>query len=186
MRPEELENRLAAIERRVSWLEAALLNATRDGRAAAAHPVQSPLAEHRGHSRAAATPAPSDDRSVIGAVLGWGGGVALLLAAAYLIRLGIDSGWLTPVRQVGLAALFGLALIGSGFLWRGQIGGYAGLLPAVGIAMLFLSIYGGQLYYHILGQKDAGVAVIAVCAASLWLCRAFKSDLYAFFAVLGS
>jgi Predicted membrane protein (DUF2339) len=34
-------------------------------------------------------------------------------------------------------------------------------------------------------MKAATAAVIFVCAGSLWLCRAFKSDLYALFAVAG-
>jgi uncharacterized membrane protein len=78
--------------------------------------------------------------------LGWGGAVAFALAASYLIRLAIDTGWLTPVRQVAFAAIAGLVLIGTGFALRNFDRQYAGLLPAGGIAILFLSIYGGHLY----------------------------------------
>jgi uncharacterized membrane protein len=62
-------------------------------------------------------------------VLGWAGAFALVLAASYLIRLGIDSGWLTPARQVGIAALFGLTLIAAGFFLDASARRYAGLLP---------------------------------------------------------
>ena len=119
-------------------------------------------------------------------ILGWGGALALVLAAAYLIRLAIDTGWLTPVRQVGLAAIAGLALIGAGLALRGVNRAYAGLLPAAGIVVLFLSVYGAHLYYGFLGAPAAAVAVIGICVVSLWLCRAFESDLYALFAVAGS
>lgn len=123
---------------------------------------------------------------MVGNVLGWGGALALVLAASYLIRLAIDSGWLTPLRQVTFAAIFGLLLVGAGFVLRRKYRDYAGLLPAAGIAILFLAIYGGHLYHHILALKEAGVAVVVICAVSLWLCRAFDSDLYALFAVAGS
>jgi uncharacterized membrane protein len=123
---------------------------------------------------------------MVGNVLGWGGALALVLAASYLIRLAIDSGWLTPIRQITFATIFGLLLIASGFALRRNYRDYAGLLPAAGIAVLFLAIYGGHLYHHIIALKEAGVAVVLVCAASLWLCRVFESDLYALFAVAGS
>jgi uncharacterized membrane protein len=131
------------------------------------------------------TPA-GGDSAVIGSILGWGGAIALVLAASYLIRLAIDSGWLTPLRQIAFAAVFGLVLIGTGFALKKYERRYAGLLPAAGIAILFLTIYGGHLYYHLLGPFEAGIAVGIVCAASLWLSRSFESDLYAFFAVAGS
>src|SRR5581483_4013956 len=40
--------------------------------------------------------------------------------------------------------------------------------------------------HHVLDAREAGAAVVVVCALSLWLCRAFDSDLYALFAVAGS
>jgi len=123
---------------------------------------------------------------VIGHLLGWGGAAALLLAASYLIKLAIDSGWLTPVRQVAFASVFGLLLIGGGFVLRRLDREYAGLLPAAGIAVLFLSIYGGHLLHGVISVQGAAAAVIVVCGASLWLCRVFASDLFALFAVAGS
>ena len=69
--------------------------------------------------------------STITNILGWAGATALVLAAAYLIRLAIESGWLTPARQVGLAVLGGLILIG------------------VGLAVLvLLTAWGGKLVFH--------------------------------------
>jgi uncharacterized membrane protein len=119
-------------------------------------------------------------------VLGLGGAVALVLAAAYLIRLALDAGWLTPAVQVTGAACFGLALIVVGFATRGRNRDYAGILPAAGIAILFLSIYGAHLLYHLISRDAAGSAVLVVCAVSLLLCVALDSDLYALFAVAGS
>ncbi len=136
--------------------------------------------------RVAPPPHAEGEAKLIGGILGWGGALALVLAASYLIRLAIDNGWLTPIRQVAFAATFGVVLVAAGFAMRAVNRQYAGLLPAAGVAVLFLAIYGGHLYHQIIGVREAGVAILIVCAASLWLCRAFSSDMYALFAVAGS
>ena len=174
-----LEQRVGELERRLSRLEALLNLSSRSPQAppAAPSPTPDPAGER--------FPLP-EPQIKAGALLGWGGALAFLLAEAYLNRLVIDSGWLTPERQIACAALFGLALIGAGFALRRRDREYAGLLPAAGIAVLFLAIYGGHLYHHVIGLREAGAAVTVVCVASLLLCRSFESDLYAFCAVLGS
>lgn len=140
----------------------------------------------RTRSAGRAPQASGDPGSRVTNVLGWGGGVAFVLAAAYLIRLGIDNGWLTPTVQVATAAVAGLLLAGAGFALRGRDERYAGYLPACGVAILFLAIYGAHLLYGLIGARSAALDVVCVCALSLWLCRAFRSDLYALFAVAGS
>ena len=119
-------------------------------------------------------------------ILGWTGATALVLAVAYLIRLALDAGWLTPERQLGLAVLSGFALIGAGLKLRAADKQYASLLPAGGLVVLFLSIYGAHLYYHFIGAPMATGAVILTCLAALWLGRLFESELYGLFAVVGS
>ena len=119
-------------------------------------------------------------------ILGWTGASALVLAVAYLIRLALDAGWLTPERQLGLAVLSGFALIGAGLRLRAADRQYASLLPAGGLVVLFLSVYGAHLYYHFIGAPFAAGAVILTCLAALWLGRLFESELYGLFAVVGS
>jgi hypothetical protein len=119
-------------------------------------------------------------------ILGWTGATALVLAVAYLIRLALDAGWLTPERQLGLAVFSGFALMGAGLKLRSADRQYASLLPAGGLVVLFLSIYGAHLYYHFIGAPMAAGAVILTCLVALWLGRLFESELYALFAVVGS
>ena len=182
----DIERRLAALEARIAGVEAYL---TRQGPQAQVHSRPQPsivAPPDRMGIQPTSSAQTHRDSQLIGNILGWGGAIALLLAASYLIRLAIDSGWLTPIRQVSFAAVFGLLLIGAGFVLRRGNRVYAGLLPAAGVAVLFLTIYGGHLYHHIIGAQEAGAAIIIVCSASLWLCRAFESDLFALFAVAGS
>jgi Predicted membrane protein len=126
------------------------------------------------------------DALTITQILGWTGATALVLAAAYLIRLALDAGWLTPQRQLGLAVVSGFSLIGAGLWLRSSDRQYASLLPAGGLVVLFLSIYGAHLYYHFIGMHVAAGAVVLTCLAALWLGRLFESELYGLFAVLGS
>jgi len=130
---------------------------------------------------------PEDEsHNIATTILGWSGATALVLAAAYIIRLAIQSGWLTPERQVGLAVLSGIILIVSGLLLRKIDRRYASLLPAGGVVILFLSIYGAHLYYPIIGTGAATISIILSCIIALWLCQIFRLNLYAFFAIIGS
>ena len=176
MDPAEIEKRLGTVEARLARIEAQL------AKPGAPAPVARPAAPKAPPPK----PEAGDRPSLVTSFLGWGGAVALVLAAAYLIRLAVESGWLTPVRQVALAAMAGLALIAVGFVLRSVNRQYAGLLPAGGVAILFLSIYGAHLFYGFIEAAPATVAVVAVCLVSLALCRIFASDLYALFAVAGS
>jgi uncharacterized membrane protein len=186
--PDSLAAQLAAIEQRLAGLEQRL------ARLEGAAPAAEPAAGAMQFTFEELPPRPSPRRWIppaprpfpVTELLGWGGVSALVLAAAYLVKLGIDLGWLTPARQILLAVVGGLVLIGGGAALRRADRRYAALLPAGGIATLFLAVYGAHLYYRLIPFGAALGAVILICLASLWLCRYFESDLYAFFAVAGS
>lgn len=199
---EGLEQRLARLESRLERLERQLgLTSPPSATGKASFTFQAPPAEPspdyprppRPASAAAArqahreTPTPSSGGAVT-RLLGWSGSLALVLAAAYLIKLAYDSGWLSlsPQARVGIALLSSTALIGTGLYLRQKDRHYASLLPATGIVILFLAIYGAHLYYHFIGSGTAGLGVVLACCISLWLCRQFDSDLYALFAIAGS
>jgi len=174
----EVEKRLADIEARLGRVESLL---SKTGAAPAWRAVRPDAGK-----APTAQPEPGDRPSLVTSILGWGGAVALVLAAAYLIRLAVESGWLTPMRQVASAAILGFVMIAAGLFLRNKHRHYAGLLPAGGVVILFLSIYGAHLFYGFIGATPAAVGVLLVCLLSLWLCAAFASDLYAVFAVAGS
>lgn len=190
-----LEERLAQVEARLDRIERLLPAMPPAGRpGASATPAQLQAAAAPVQARrtvdpqyGGATPARHESRAPsVTQILGWTGATALVLAAAYLIRLALDAGWLTPERQLGLAVLAGFGLIGTGLRLRAADRQYASLLPAGGLVVLFLSIYGAHLYYHFVGVPFAAGAVIVTCLAALWLGRLFESELYGLFAVVGS
>lgn len=205
MNGDDVNARLRALDERLARLEQAvwgsdLSGAAHRAAAGAAPPAPAasvppapaasvpPAAPASGAPRAAAhgpTPPHRQDVTVTN-VLGWSGAVALVLAAAYLIRLAIVAGWLTPIIQVGAAALLGILLIGAGVGLRRADDDYLGLLPAAGIAILFLSVYGAHLLYHLIAARAALAAVIAISGISLVVCVVLDSTLYAVFAVAGS
>ena len=193
------DDRLDAIEARLARLEKAVGENSAGGEAA---PDAEPSGEPTGRPAKAADPWAAFEtqrparggaprRSAPGSlpitqILGWTGATAIVLAMAYLIRLALDTGWLTPERQLALAVVTGLALIGAGLWLRAADRVYASLLPAGGLVILFLSIYGAHLYYHFVEVQAAAGLVVLTCVAALWLGRLFASELYALFAVLGS
>lgn len=187
----ENDERLRQLEARVAAMEAWI------------HRNASPLAQREIHNAPAQTIAPAVPTAAppkprspasltrptslpVTTLLGWAGATALVLASVYLVILAIDAGWLTPLRQVLLAMLGGAVCIGAGLLLREKDMHYASLLPATGIVVLFLSLYGAHNYYHLLGTTAAGAGIMAVCLLALWLNRLFMSEMYALFAVLGS
>ncbi|MDQ1315585.1 MAG: hypothetical protein QG662_1694 [Pseudomonadota bacterium] len=189
-----IEERLAQVEARLDRMERLLSPIPATSVAEADKPAE-PVAEAR--KPASPPPAQALKRSdpvyasaggslSVTRILGWTGATALVLAVAYLIRLALDAGWLTPERQLGLAVLSGFALIGAGLKLRAADREYASLLPAGGLVVLFLAIYGAHLYYHFIGVPMATGAVILTCLAALWLGRLFESELYGLFAVVGS
>lgn len=195
--------RLAALEARLEDLQARLrlLESGRDTRGAAAAPrVAAPeplpprappiVAEATAPAASAGGEPPSIRRQglVLSApiVLGWAGAAALVLAAAYLIRLGIAYGWLTPTIQVAAAGGLGLAMVGGGLALRARDRPYASLLSAGGVAVLYLAVFGGHLYHHLFGSLAAMGLVVSVAGLSLVLHAAYREPLFVAFALAGS
>ncbi len=107
----------------------------------------------------------------------WLGGAALALGGAFLVKLSIDYGLLTPAVRVVLGALLGIGLA-SGAEWlrrREPADATASYVPqalaAAGAATLFASIYAAHQLYALLpsGIAFALLAVTAGAAVALSL-----------------
>ena len=63
---------------------------------------------------------------------------------------------------------------------------YAALLPAAGVVILFLTVYGAHVYHGLIDAPAATAAVVVVCLLSLWLGSVFSTGVYVLFAVVGA
>ena len=209
-RPEDrrLEERLAALEaavagldRRLAALEASAPPAASVPPPATTQPLPPVAAEPLPPPVAAeplpppivapalsAQPATGQFGSGISAaiVLGWAGAAALVLAAAYLVRLGIEYGWITPARQILATAGLGAVMVGGGLALRLDDRPYASLLGAGGVAVLYLAVFGAHLYHHLIGSPAAIAFAVAIAALSLGLHAVYRSGIYVAFALAGS
>lgn len=129
---------------------------------------------------------PASESWQAGTVLGVVASLCFVLAAAFLIKLAVESGWLTPARQLGLAVSFGLALVAGGLALKDRDEEYAAILPACGAAVLYLAAYGGHLYYGLYGPWAAAGAASAVSAGALLLLGRMRSELVMGVSVAGT
>ncbi|MGE3396740.1 MAG: DUF2339 domain-containing protein, partial [Sphingomonas sp.] len=112
------------------------------------------------------------ERLVAGRLLIWLGGIALVVAAIYLIRYSIEIGLVTPGLRMIAAALFGLALIGAGEVARARITDdprIAQALVGAGVAVLYATAYGSHILYGLIGSGAASAAMLAITGAALGL-----------------
>lgn len=112
--------------------------------------------------------------------------ICFVLAAGFIIKLSIDSGWLTPLRQVIIAALFGFSLIGAGFVMMRADREYASLLPGAGVIVLYLTAFAAHRYYDLIGFEAALGLTSLVSALCIWLYVRVRHDVYAITAALGA
>lgn len=114
-----------------------------------------------------------------------GAAISFILAAAYFLRLIHNAGWLTPPIQLGIAMLAGSGFIVAGFVLAEQDRRYASWLPAVGVVILYLTVYAGHLYHELLPHVVAVVLVGAISVGALILGRRFRNSFYAVLAAGG-
>ena len=109
-----------------------------------------------------------------GRLLIWVGGVALVVAAVFLIRFTIDIGLIGPELRMGAAALFGLILLGlgewaRGAKWMVDDPRIAQALMGAGLAVLYATVYGSYLLHGFIGINTASVLMLAITALALGL-----------------
>jgi uncharacterized membrane protein len=110
------------------------------------------------------------ERWVAGRLLVWLGGIALVLAAIFLIRYSIEIGLVTPaLRMLGAAAL-GFVCVAASELARSRFRDdqrFAQALAGAGLAILYATAYGSHSLYALIGSATASAAMIAVTLAAL-------------------
>ncbi len=177
----QLEERLASIELRLSRIEGN-------------HTLSSPPAgQPTGPWQQAIPPSspqktfsPAYNETKPGNWLGIISIICFVLAAGFIIKLSIESGWLTPARQIGLAVLLGLSLIGAGFMLMKSDRDYAALLPGAGIIVLYLTAFAAHRYYFLISFESALALSTLVSGMCIRLYVVIRHDAYAITAAVGA
>ncbi|HAZ14636.1 MAG: hypothetical protein A2X86_06110 [Bdellovibrionales bacterium GWA2_49_15] len=183
----ETEARLTSIEQRLTMLELYI-------RKSHASPAEEPRHEIPKHAQIQPPPLPELSISIrpplqevkSGNWLGVIAVICFVLAAAFIIKLSIESGWLTPQRQIGLAILFGFGLIGAGFALMNSDREYASLLPGAGIIVLYITFFSTHRLYSLISFETALASSAAVSGLSVWLYTRIKHDVYPITAAVGA
>ncbi len=187
MEPAELENKISSLEARLSRLEAALLKTAAAPVTPPAPPVPPPAPTLQNILRAheaASRPQAAKERS--GNWLGIVAAICFVFAAAFIIKLSIDSGWLTPERQIGLAVSLGIGLIAAGFALLEADREYSSLLPGAGIIVLYITVFAAHRLYSLISFESAISLVSLVSGACVWLYTRIREDWYPVTAAVGS
>jgi uncharacterized membrane protein len=114
------------------------------------------------------------ERWVGGRLMIWVGGVALAIAGVLLVRYSVQIGLITPPVQMGMAALFGLLLLGLGEFARSRADWtldrrVAQALVGAGIFVLYATAYGSLVLHHLIGNGTAFGLMVMVTGVALVL-----------------
>jgi len=109
-----------------------------------------------------------------GRLLIWVGGVALVVAAVFLIRYSIEIGLISPELRMTAAALFGLILLGLGEWAHGSKRladdpRISQALVGAGLAVLYAAVYGSYILYGFIDVTTASLLMLVITVAALGL-----------------
>lgn len=112
--------------------------------------------------------------------------ICFILAAGFMLKLAIDNGIFTPIMQLGASILFGFSLIFIGFKLYKKDNAYASLLPAVGIAILFISAFASVKILHIASPITGVFFTALVSALCIYIYTRISNVIYPITAALGA
>src|SRR6188472_2751606 len=169
-----VEQRLTFLEARVKTLEGLLAVA----RAPVPAPARAPAAPPTWPPpRQAAPPGPPRDFEELlgGRVLGWVGGIAVVIAAVFFVVMAVHNDWIGVAARMELAFAGSAVLVGLGIWLYERRGRTQAALATVaaGLAALYASDAATTLHYHLVspavGLVIAGaVGALALATAVRW------------------
>jgi uncharacterized membrane protein len=112
--------------------------------------------------------------------------LAVLIAAAWFLKLAIDNHWIGPLGRVLIGLVAGAALVAWSERFRTH--GYKGFsysLKAVGSGVLYLSLWAAFSLYGLVDSGVAFAAMVAVTAFNGFLSWVQDAELLALYAIVG-
>ena len=111
---------------------------------------------------------------------------AVLIGVAYFLKFAFDNNWIGPTGRVTIGLLAGIAVVvwSERFRTKGyQLFSYS--LKAVGIGVLYLSLWAAFQVYHLVPSTMAFFAMFVVTAATATLAVAQDAEVLAAFSLIG-
>ena len=112
--------------------------------------------------------------------------VAILIGVAYFLKYAFDSGWIGPGGRVAIGLIAGIAVVvwSESFRNKGSAA-FSYSLKAVGIGILYLSLWAASQYFHLVPASVAFVAMILVTASTITLALTQDAEILAVYAMIG-
>jgi uncharacterized membrane protein len=112
--------------------------------------------------------------------------VAILIGVAYFLKYAFDSGWIGPGGRVAIGLIAGIAVVvwSESFRRKGSAA-FSCSLKAVGIGILYLSLWAASQYFHLVPASVAFVAMILVTASTITLALTQDAEILAVYAMIG-
>ena len=112
--------------------------------------------------------------------------VAILIGVAYFLKYAFDSGWIGPGGRVAIGLIAGIAVVvwSENFRRKGSAA-FSYSLKAVGIGILYLSLWAASQYFHLVPASAAFAAMILVTASTITLALTQDAEILAVYAMIG-
>ena len=184
-----VEQRLTFLEARVKTLEGLLAVARAPAPAPAPASAAPPTPAWSPPRQAAPPRPPLDLEELLGArVLGWVGGIAVVIAAVFFVVMAVHNGWIGVAARMELAFAGSAVLVGLG-IWlyerRGQTQAALATVAA-GLAALYATDAATTLHYHLVPPVAGLVIAGAVGALALATAVRWNSQEIAGIGIVGS
>jgi uncharacterized membrane protein len=112
--------------------------------------------------------------------------IAILIGVAYFLKYAFDSGWLSPGSRVVIGLLAGIGIVAwsEAFRRKGSKA-FSYSLKAIGIGILYLSLWAASQYFHLVPASAAFVTMILVTASTITLALTQDAEILAVYAMIG-
>lgn len=184
-----VEQRLTFLETRVKTLEGLLAVAAAPDPAPAPAPVAPPMPVWPPPRHASPPEPPRDLEELLGGrVLGWVGGIAVVIGAVFFVVMAVHNGWISVAARMELAFAGSLVLVMlGGWLYERHGRTQAALATvAAGLAALYASDAATTLHYHLVSPTVGLVIAGAVGALALFAAVRWDSQEIAGIGIVGS
>lgn len=112
--------------------------------------------------------------------------VAILFGVSYFLKYAFDNGWIGPGGRVAIGLIAGIAVVvwSERFRSKGAVA-FSYSLKAVGIGVLYLSLWAASQRYELIPPGAAFAAMIVVTASTIVLALAQNAEILAVYAMAG-